>query len=97
MGLSKTEVNLRRLLAAAPKQQNQAKLIHYITTLRELLEQLGAETASEGISSISKAKLNEYSEKIEALATNLSSPLTEAADRTSLEETTLRTSKVAIV
>ncbi|KAF8378265.1 hypothetical protein HHK36_029604 [Tetracentron sinense] len=28
MGFSKTEVNLRRLLAAAPQQQNQAKLIH---------------------------------------------------------------------
>lgn len=26
--LSKTEVNLRRLLATAPQQQNQAKLIH---------------------------------------------------------------------
>jgi hypothetical protein len=28
MGISKTEVNLRRLLAAAPNQQNQTKLIH---------------------------------------------------------------------
>ena len=28
MGISRTEVNLRRLLAAAPQQQNQAKLIH---------------------------------------------------------------------
>lgn len=28
MGISKTEVNLRRLLAAAPEQQNQAKLSH---------------------------------------------------------------------
>jgi len=28
MGISKTEVNLRRLLAAAPQQQNQAKLVH---------------------------------------------------------------------
>lgn len=28
MGLSKTEVNLRRLLAAAPQQKNQAKLMH---------------------------------------------------------------------
>lgn len=94
MGLSKTEVNLRRLLTASPKQQNQAKLIHYITTLRELLEQLGAETASEGISSISKAKLNEYSEKIEALAANLASPLpepVEAVDGTSLEGSTSKT------
>lgn len=28
MGINKTEVNLRRLLAAAPQQQNQAKLVH---------------------------------------------------------------------
>lgn len=28
MGISKTEVNLRRLLASAPNQQNQAKLVH---------------------------------------------------------------------
>lgn len=28
MGISKTEVNLKRLLAAAPQQQNQAKLVH---------------------------------------------------------------------
>jgi hypothetical protein len=28
MAISKTEVNLKRLLAAAPQQQNQAKLVH---------------------------------------------------------------------
>lgn len=28
MGISKTEVNLLRLLDSAPRQQNQAKLIH---------------------------------------------------------------------
>ena len=28
MGMSKTEVNLKRLLAAAPQQKNQAKLVH---------------------------------------------------------------------
>lgn len=28
MALRKTEVNLRRLLATAPQQENQAKLIH---------------------------------------------------------------------
>ncbi|XP_078172746.1 uncharacterized protein LOC144566570 isoform X1 [Carex rostrata] len=73
MGISKTEVNLRRLLAAAPNQQNQTKLIHYITTSRELLEQLSTEISSEGISSVPKAKLNEYSKAIEALATKLAS------------------------
>uniref|UniRef100_A0A0E0LXB5 Vesicle transport protein USE1 n=1 Tax=Oryza punctata TaxID=4537 RepID=A0A0E0LXB5_ORYPU len=74
MALSKVEVNLLRLLEAAPRQQNQAKLVHYVTTARELLEQLGAETTPEGISSVSKAKICEYSEKIEALAARLAVP-----------------------
>ncbi|KAI3449743.1 hypothetical protein Pfo_006408 [Paulownia fortunei] len=71
MGLSKTEVNLRRLLAAAPQQQNQAKLIHYVATLREQLEQLAEERSPEGLPRVSKAQLNEYSEKIEAIAAKL--------------------------
>ncbi|WOL03733.1 hypothetical protein Cni_G12453 [Canna indica] len=82
MGLSKTEVNLRRLLEAAPRQQNQTKLVHYITTLREQLEQLGGETTPTGAPSISKAKLNEYSEKIEALAAKLAAPLAEPEEVT---------------
>ncbi|XP_078174930.1 uncharacterized protein LOC144568450 [Carex rostrata] len=88
MGISKTEVNLRRLLAAAPSQQNQTKLIHYITTSRELLEQLSTEISSEGISSVPKVKLNEYSEAIEALATKLASiPPVPVDDVKEIEET----------
>uniref|UniRef100_A0A0E0B0L5 Uncharacterized protein n=2 Tax=Oryza glumipatula TaxID=40148 RepID=A0A0E0B0L5_9ORYZ len=68
MGISKTEVNLLRLLDSAPRQQNQAKLIHYVTTSRELLEKLAAENTSEGIS-----RLNEYSDRIEELAARLAS------------------------
>ena len=34
MGLSKTEINLRRLLDAAPRQKNQTKLIHVSETPR---------------------------------------------------------------
>ncbi|CAI9100673.1 OLC1v1037821C1 [Oldenlandia corymbosa var. corymbosa] len=71
MGLSKTEVNLRRLLAAAPQQQNQTKLLHYVSTLREQLEQLAEEKTSEGLPRVSKALLNEYSGKIEAIAARL--------------------------
>ncbi|CAN6204024.1 unnamed protein product [Urochloa humidicola] len=67
MGISRTHVNLLRLLDSAPRQQNQAKLIHYVTTSRELLEQLAAETTSEGLPSVSKVKLNEYSDKIDEL------------------------------
>ncbi|KAG6419171.1 hypothetical protein SASPL_121383 [Salvia splendens] len=71
MGLSKTEVNLRRLLAAAPQQQNQGKLVHYVATLREQLEQLAEERTPEGLPRVSKAQLNEYSVKIEAVAAKL--------------------------
>lgn len=75
MGLSKTEINFRRLLAAAPQQQHQAKLIHYVGTLREQLEQLAAEKTSEGLPRVSKATLSDYSEKIEAIAANLASQM----------------------
>ncbi|CBI17875.3 hypothetical protein VitviT2T_017286 [Vitis vinifera] len=74
MGISRTEVNLRRLLAAAPQQQNQAKLIHYVATLREQLEQLTEERTLEGLPRVSKPKVNEYSEKIEAIASKIGSP-----------------------
>uniref|UniRef100_A0A7C9D622 Vesicle transport protein USE1 n=1 Tax=Opuntia streptacantha TaxID=393608 RepID=A0A7C9D622_OPUST len=75
MGISKTEINLRRLLAAAPQQQNQRKLIHYVATLRELLEQLSEETTPEGLPRVSKAMVNDYSEKIESIASRLASPV----------------------
>ncbi|RVW28497.1 hypothetical protein CK203_103989 [Vitis vinifera] len=74
MGISRTEVNLRRLLAAAPQQQNQAKLIHYVATLREQLEQLTEERTLEGLPRVSKPKVNEYSEKIEAIASKITAP-----------------------
>ncbi|GMH19660.1 hypothetical protein Nepgr_021501 [Nepenthes gracilis] len=74
MGISKTEINLKRLLAAAPQQQNQAKLIHYVATMRELLEQLAEETTPEELPRISKAEVNDYSEKIESIASKLAAP-----------------------
>ncbi|KAL6516150.1 hypothetical protein OROGR_019455 [Orobanche gracilis] len=97
MGFSKTEVNLRRLLAAAPQQQNQAKLVHaqlfqrswlltsdkYVATLREQLEQLAEERGPEGLPRVSKAQLNEYSEKIEAIAAKLVA--TESGTQSSVE------------
>ncbi|XP_068646481.1 uncharacterized protein [Aristolochia californica] len=93
MLVSRTEVNLKRLLASAPQQQNQTKLIHYVATLRELLEKLGEETTPEGLPRLSKAKINEYSERIEAIAAKLAAvppSLTEsleAIDVTPVEET----------
>ncbi|KAI7730130.1 hypothetical protein M8C21_001418 [Ambrosia artemisiifolia] len=80
MGLSKTEINFRRLLATAPQQKHQSKLIHYVSTLRELLEQLAAERTPEGLPRISKATLSDYSEKIEAIAANLASSELNAED-----------------
>ncbi|KAF3452883.1 hypothetical protein FNV43_RR03316 [Rhamnella rubrinervis] len=77
MGISKTEVNLRRLLAAAPKQQNQAKLVHYVATLREQLEQLAEERTPEGLPRVSKALVTDYSEKIEAIASKLTATVTD--------------------
>ncbi|XP_002278615.1 uncharacterized protein LOC100260177 isoform X1 [Vitis vinifera] len=74
MGISRTEVNLRRLLAAAPQQQNQAKLIHYVATLREQLEQLSEERTLEGLPRVSKQKVNEYAEEIEAMASKIIAP-----------------------
>lgn len=92
--VSKTEVNLRRLLAAAPHQENQAKLVHYVATLRELLEQLTEEKTPEGLPRLSKAKVNEYSEKIEAVATKLATPvsLTEIAQEPIVETSTRESS-----
>ncbi|CAJ1941716.1 unnamed protein product [Sphenostylis stenocarpa] len=85
MGISKTEVNLRRLLAAAPQQQSQAKLAHYVATLREQLEQLAEERTSEGLPRISKATLNDYSEKVEAIASNLVNHVTDDTQENSSE------------
>uniref|UniRef100_A0A0D6R823 Vesicle transport protein USE1 n=1 Tax=Araucaria cunninghamii TaxID=56994 RepID=A0A0D6R823_ARACU len=73
MGLSKTEINLRRLLAAAPEQENQANLIHYVATLREQLAELTGEGTRDGLPSISASKAKEYAEKIEALAAKIDS------------------------
>ncbi|XP_030526615.1 uncharacterized protein LOC115738193 isoform X2 [Rhodamnia argentea] len=75
MGISRTEVNLRRLLAAAPKQENQAKLAHYVATLREQLEQLAEERTPDGLPRVPKAMVIDYSEKIEAIAAKLSATL----------------------
>ncbi|KAM1721058.1 hypothetical protein TB2_022220 [Malus domestica] len=74
MRISKTEVNLRRLLASAPQQHNQAKLVHYVAILRELVEQLAEERNPEGLPRVSKAVMSDYSEKIEAIASKLAAP-----------------------
>lgn len=81
MGFSKTEIKLRRLLASASNQENQAKLIHYVATLRELLAQLTGESTPGGLPSISTSQAKEYAEKIDTLAAKIgSNPLLEASE-----------------
>lgn len=92
MGMSKTEVNLRRLLAAAPQQQNLAKLVHYVATLREQLEQLAEERTPEGLPRVSKAMVNDYSEKIESIASKLAAPLITSQETQASEEPLGKTS-----
>ncbi|PSR94851.1 Vesicle transport protein [Actinidia chinensis var. chinensis] len=94
MEISKTEINLRRLLSAAPQQQNQAKLIHYVATLREQLEELGEEKTPDGLPRLSKVQLNDYSEKIEAIASKLAVSVSTAQEPQavlSVEESTSKT------
>ncbi|XP_004507920.1 uncharacterized protein [Cicer arietinum] len=45
--------------------------MYYVATLREQLEQLAEEKTPEGLPRISKTTLNDYSEKIEAIASKL--------------------------
>uniref|UniRef100_A0A1J3DAY6 Vesicle transport protein USE1 n=1 Tax=Noccaea caerulescens TaxID=107243 RepID=A0A1J3DAY6_NOCCA len=94
MGISKTEINLRRLLSAAPNQQNQSKLMHYVATLREQLEQLSEEKTPEGLPRVTKAKVNEYYEKIEAVASKIASqvPETEVSDEAFAKDSTSESS-----
>ncbi|KAL8167337.1 hypothetical protein V2J09_008836 [Rumex salicifolius] len=87
MAISKTEINLRRLIAAAPQQNSQAKLIHYVSTMRELLDQLATETTPEGLPRVSKTKVSDYSEKIESIASKLAVPLDEPQVQEAFAET----------
>ncbi|XP_047334924.1 vesicle transport protein USE1 [Impatiens glandulifera] len=91
MGISKTELNLRRLLASAPNQQNPTKLLHYVATLREQLEELSEERTPEGLPRISKAQINEYSENIQVIAAKLAVPVSDSKE---IEEPRLAVSLV---
>ncbi|CAH1431828.1 unnamed protein product [Lactuca virosa] len=104
MGLSKTEINLRRLLATAPQQQHQAKLIHVRHLyIESSWSNFAAEKTSEGLPRVSKATVSDYSEKIEAIAANLASqvlntiesPELPTAD-TSVSENTTKTEAESI-
>ncbi|MCO5606182.1 hypothetical protein L7F22_060369 [Adiantum nelumboides] len=72
MGLTKTEINLRRLLSAMPQQTNQAKLAQYIVTLREQLALLTGESGQGNLPCISEERARDYAEQIEAAASRIS-------------------------
>jgi SNARE protein 1 len=90
MGIGKTEINFMRLLSAAPNQQNQSKLMHYVATLREQLEQLSEEKTLEGLPRVTNAKVNEYYEKIEAVVSRIVAqvPHTEVSDEAFAKDST---------
>ncbi|MCO5546592.1 hypothetical protein L7F22_000021 [Adiantum nelumboides] len=69
--LTKTEINLRRLLAALPQQTNQAKLAQYVVILREQLALLTGESGKGNLPCISEEKAREYAEQIEVAASRV--------------------------
>ncbi|KAF5936708.1 hypothetical protein HYC85_024214 [Camellia sinensis] len=55
-----------------PKSEN---LKNYVATLREQLEELAEEKTPDGLPRVSKVQVNDYSEKIEAIASKLAIPV----------------------
>ncbi|XP_024399892.1 uncharacterized protein [Physcomitrium patens] len=68
MGLSKAEVNLKRLLRAQVNQANEAKLVHYVATMRTLLAELIGDPARQELATIPASRAREYAEQIELVA-----------------------------
>lgn len=93
MGLTKTEINLRRLLAAMPQQTNQAKLAQYIVTLKEQLALLTGESGQGNLPCISAEKAKEYAEQIEAAALRVNANELNMWDMLSLKDNVLDGSK----
>ncbi|XP_077216013.1 uncharacterized protein LOC143850673 [Tasmannia lanceolata] len=59
---------------SGPLEVTDSNEAEYVATLRELLENLRADITPDGLPSISKAKVNDYSVKIEVLAAKLAAP-----------------------
>ncbi|XP_024013679.1 uncharacterized protein LOC18021594 isoform X2 [Eutrema salsugineum] len=68
--------------------------MHYVATLREQLEQLSEEKTPEGLPRVTKAKVNEYYEKIEAVASKIAAqvPVTEVSDEPFAKDSTCESS-----
>ncbi|KAL3682149.1 hypothetical protein R1sor_000171 [Riccia sorocarpa] len=84
MRISKTEIRLRRLLAAVPHQTNKQKLVHHLATLRKLLNNLKDEAVEPSLSESSDSKLEYYSRCIGELSQNVK--VTSELDDTGMED-----------
>ncbi|KAF9603541.1 hypothetical protein IFM89_037022 [Coptis chinensis] len=68
MGVSKTEINLLTLLSAAPRQQNEAKLMHVSNTNLFTMGVIGTTEGRDYAGWLAKIIDSGYSEKIEDIA-----------------------------
>ncbi|KAL2651821.1 hypothetical protein R1flu_019949 [Riccia fluitans] len=76
MGISQAEVRLRRLLAAAARQENEAKLLHYVAYMREqlaLLTGTGGEGLNQELRHISEVEASQYARSIDEIAERIDS------------------------
>jgi SNARE protein 1 len=71
MGVSKAEVNLKRLLRAQVHQTNDAKLVHYVATMRSLLADLTGDPQHQELATIPASRAREYAHQIDAVAERL--------------------------
>lgn len=71
MGVSKAEVKLRRLLRAQVHQTSDAKLGHYVATMRSLLAELTGDPVRQDLATIPAAKAREYAQQVELVAEKL--------------------------
>lgn len=71
MGVSKAEVNLKRLLRAHVHQTNEAKLVHYVATMRSLLADLTGDPQHQELATIPASRARDYAHQIDLVAQKL--------------------------
>lgn len=71
MGVSKAEVNLKRLLRAQVHQTNDAKLVHYVATMRALLADLTGDPQHQELATIPASRARDYAHQIDLVAQKL--------------------------
>ena len=72
MGVSKAEVNLKRLLRAQANQTNEAKLVHYVATMRSLLAELTGDPAHQDqLPTIPASRARDYAQQIDLVSQKL--------------------------